>query len=115
MQISQYISIIVLFIILYLLRRNQKLSVINNMKNKKAEDKTKMIELVKRFINSECIIGVFDDTHQYIGTIKEVSNGALLIERNGEMEAINLDYVIRIRQYPRTKKGKKKAIVADLT
>ena len=32
---------------------------------------------------------------------------------DGKIEAINLDFVIRIREYPRNKKGKKKSVVLD--
>ena len=45
--------------------------------------------------------------------IKEVTEGAILIEKDGKIEAINLDFVIRIREYPRNKKGKKKSVVLD--
>ena len=72
-----------------------------------------MIELAKRFIDMECIISAFDSTDQYVGTIKEVTGGALLLERNGDLQAINMDYVICIKEYPRNKKGKKKAVVVD--
>ena len=44
---------------------------------------------------------------------KEVTEGAILIEKDGKIEAINLDFVIRIREYPRNKKGKKKSVVLD--
>ena len=43
------------------------------------------------------------------GTIDRVD----VLERNGELEAVNLDFVIRIREYPRNKKGKKKSVVVD--
>jgi hypothetical protein len=55
-------------------------------------------------LNKECIIDSFDGNHQYQGFIKEVTDGAILVEKNGKMEAINLDFVIRIREYPRKKK-----------
>ena len=70
-----------------------------------------MLELAKRFIGKDCIISAFDSNHQFDGIIKEVTDGAVLIEKDGKLEAINLDFVIRIREYPRNKKGKKKAIV----
>ncbi len=39
----------------------------------------------------------------------------MIIRKNsGEMEFINLDFVTRIREYPRKKNGKKKGIVLDL-
>ncbi|MBQ7383973.1 MAG: hypothetical protein IJV72_04190, partial [Clostridia bacterium] len=63
-----------------------------------------MIELAKRFIGKECILYSFDNGHQFTGVIKEVVDGAVLIEKNGEIEAINLDFVFRIREYPKNKK-----------
>ena len=72
-----------------------------------------MVELAKRFIDKECLVYAFDSNHQFEGVVKEVSNGAMLLEKNGCIEAINLDFVIRIREYPRTKKGKKKSVVLD--
>lgn len=73
----------------------------------------KMIELAKRFLGKECLIYAFDNNHQFDGVIKEVSNGAVLLEKDGKLEAINLDFVIRIREYPRNKNGKKKSVVID--
>ena len=72
-----------------------------------------MIELAKRFIGKECLIYSFDGNRQFQGTIKEVSDGAILIENGEAIEAINLDFVIRIREYPKNKKGKKKSVVLD--
>ena len=63
-----------------------------------------MKELAKKFIDKECIIASFDGNHQYDGIIKEVTEGAILIEKDGKIEAINLDFVIRIREYPRNEK-----------
>ena len=72
-----------------------------------------MIELAKRFIGKECIIYAFDGSHQFEGIIREVTDGAILIEKEEKLEAVNLDFVIRIREYPRNKKGEKKTLVLD--
>ena len=72
-----------------------------------------MKELAKRFIDKECIICSFDSNHQYDGVIKEVTDSAILVEKGGKLEAINLDFVIRIREFPRNKNGKKKSVVLD--
>jgi hypothetical protein len=72
-----------------------------------------MVELAKRFIDKECLIYAFDSSHQFSGIIKEVSDGAVLIEKDGKIEAINLDFVIRIREYPTNKNGKKKSVIID--
>lgn len=114
LQLSYYIPFIVLLIVLYIIYRNQKAVVARKIiKKKKTEDKTKMIELAKKFIDKECLIYAFDSNHQFEGIIKEVSDGAILIEKEGKLEAINLDFVIRIREYPRDKKGKKKTVILD--
>lgn len=111
---SYYLPIIFLFLILYVISRNQKAAVIRNViKNKNTEDKKIMVELAKRFIGKECLVYAFDSNHQFEGVIKEVSDGAILIEKDAKLEAINLDFVIRIREYPRNKNGKKKSIVID--
>ena len=77
------------------------------------EGNTEMKALAKRFIDKECLISSFDGNHQYEGIIKEVTDGAILIEKDGKNEAVNLDFVIRIREYPKNKNGKKKSVVLD--
>ena len=72
-----------------------------------------MKELAKRFIDKECVISSFDGNHQYEGVLKEVTDGAILVEKDGKIEALNLDFVIRIREYPRKKNGKKETVVLD--
>ena len=104
----------IILIILFILFRNQKAVVARKVVNKrKAEDNTEMIELAKRFIGKECLIYSFDSNHQFTGKILEVSNNAILIENGGSIDAVNLDFVIRIREYPKNKKGKKKSVVLD--
>ncbi|MDD6279559.1 MAG: DUF6897 domain-containing protein [Ruminococcus sp.] len=71
-----------------------------------------MIELAKNFIGKECLIYTFNGS-QVEGVIKDISGNALLVENKGNTEVLNLDFVIRIREYPRNKKGKKKSVVID--
>ena len=109
---SSNIFIIILLLFVILMARRQRLAVVRNVvKNKKTKDRSEMLELAKKFIGKECLISSFDGNHQFDGIIKEVSSSAILIEKDGKLEAINLDFVVRIREYPRNKKGKKKAIV----
>lgn len=112
---SSYIPIIMLLLIIFIIAlRNRRAIVARKViKKRNMEDRIKMKELAKRFIGKECIIYAFDSNHQFDGVITEVSEGALLIEKDEKAEAINLDFVIRIREYPRNKKGKKKSVVLD--
>ncbi len=71
-----------------------------------------MQELAKQFIDKECLLYTFNGS-QIEGTIKEISGNAVLIENKGSIEAVNLEFVTRIREYPRKKNGKKKSVVLD--
>ena len=114
MNSSTYLILIFLFVILYVLYRN-RLSVVARqiIKKRKVGENTEMKELAKKFIDKECVISSFDGNHQYVGTIKEVTDGAILVEKDSKSEAINLDFVIRIREYPKKKNGKKKSVILD--
>ena len=95
--IASFIPIwILLFVILPAQRRRKRTILANTILNKGLENK-KMFELAKRFIEKECIIYAFDG-NQYTGVIKEVNEGAILIEKKGNAEAINLSFVVRIRE-----------------
>lgn len=114
MNSSTYLIFILLFVIIYVMYRNRKLVVARKIiKKRKTGGNVEMKELAKKFIDKECIISSFDGNHQYDGVIKEVTDGAVLIEKGGKLEAINLDFIMRIREYPRKKNGKKKSVVLD--
>lgn len=74
-----------------------------------------MEALAKQFIGKECIIYTITSNDATIqGTIKDVSESGLLLEdAQGQLQAVNLEYVTRIREYPRNKKGKKKSVIMD--
>ena len=101
--IASFIPIwILLFVILPAQRRRRRTILANTILNKGLENK-EMFELAKRFIEKECIIYVFDG-NQYTGVIKEVNEGAILIEKKGAAEAINLSFVVKIKEIVKCKK-----------
>lgn len=108
---TSYIVIFVLLIVLFIHHRNEQVWIKKYIQRKKRKEHTEMLELAKRFIEKECIIYTFQN--QLEGVIKEINGNALLIEKKGMLEAVNLDFVVRIREYPRNKKGKKKSVVLD--
>ena len=66
----------------------------------------------RQFSGKECLIyTITSSTVQ--GTLRDVGNGGLLVEGRVSTEVVNLDYVMRIREVPRNKKGKKKSVVLD--
>lgn len=114
MEFELFFPLLLLFLILFIMRRNRQTAVAKKIiKKRKTEGKSKMNELAKRFIDKQCLIYAFDSNFQFEGVIKEVTDGAILVEKDGKIEAINLDYVIRIREYPKNKKGKRIGLVVD--
>lgn len=103
---AAYIVLIFLFIMLYIQYRNKEIWLKQFIQSKKG--KSEMLELAKRFIGCECIIYTFSS--QFSGIIKDVTDGAILIENGGAPEVVNLDFVVRIREYPKKKNGKKKPL-----
>lgn len=106
-----------LFVIIPWITRRRKLAAVRHILNQKKQNKEnrEMKELAKRFIGEECIIYTITSNDGSVqGVIKEIDDGGMVIEKKtGELEIVNLDFVTRIREYPRKKNGRKKGIVLD--
>ncbi len=96
--------------ILIITRRKNKKEYLAAKIMKKKGDNLFMFEFAKTLIGKKCIIYTFNDA-QITGVIKEVSESALLVASDSNTDIINLDFVIRIREYPRGKNGKEKSVV----
>ena len=109
-----FIAIFLPLWLLIITHQRQKKKVIATLIKKRREKKenNKMQEIAKRFIEKECLVYLYDG-NQITGTIKEITDSAALVEKKGVLEAVNLDYVTRIREYPTDKNGKKKSVVLD--
>lgn len=111
---GSYIAVLILIFVVIIPWINQKkrLAVIKHIKNKKYnKENNAMKELAKQFIGKECIIYTVTGTDSVIkGIVKEVTDGGIVVEKKDGTEAVNLEYVTRIREWPRNSKGKKKQI-----
>ncbi len=106
---------LVIFLVIIQQDRIRRITVKNIIsKNKKSRKKERLLmtEMAKRFIGKECLIYTVN-SQQLTGTVKEVSDGAVLIDNGKETEAVNADYIVRIREYPKGKNGKKKSVILD--
>lgn len=113
MNAAYFIPIFLLLLIVITNQRNERDSAVKKLISKrKREDRKEMTELAKRFIGKECLIYVLGNS-QIAGVVKEVEDGAILVENQGNTEAVNLDFIIRIREYPKNKNGKKKSVILD--
>ena len=104
-----------LFVIIPWITRRRKLAAVRHILNQKKQNKEnrEMKELAKRFIGEACIIyTITSDDGSVQGVI--IDDGGMVIEKKtGELEIVNLDFVTRIREYPRKKNGRKKGVVLD--
>ena len=110
---GNYLWILVILIVLWIRKKRRTAAVMRQILNRRKQNRETLVmkELAKQFIGEECIIyTVTSNDGSVQGVIKEIDDGGIVIERNsGEREIVNLDFVTRIRQYPRKKNGKKKA------
>ncbi len=108
-----WVAVFLTVILPMMTRRRNEAAVAKLMsKRKSKEEKIKMTELAKSFIGKECLVYMLNG-NTYSGTITEVTDGAILLEKCSVQEALNLDFVLRIREYPKNKNGKKKSVVLD--
>lgn len=112
---NYYIVWLLLFfaVILPLIAQRSRAAAIKHILNRKKHDKERitMKELANRFVGKDCIVYTIAGTDSTVkGTIKEVSDSGIIIEKPDGIEAVNLEYVTRIREWPRNAKGKKKQI-----
>ena len=113
-----YLCIAIFLIIFFCIRRKRQTAVaVWQIQTRRKQNKENIVmkELAKQFIGKECIIYTITSNDGSLqGVIKEIDDGGMIIERNsGEREIVNLDFVTRIREYPRKKNGKKKDVVLD--
>ncbi len=115
---TDYLWIVVILIIfLCIMKKRRTAAAVWQIQNRRKQNKEILVmkELAKQFIGEECMIYTITSNDGSVqGVIKEIDGGGMIIERNtGEREIINLDFVTRIRQYPKKRNGKKKSVVLD--
>lgn len=108
---NNYLILLIAVILIMLMMRRRKMqknaAILNHRRNHKNREDFKMKELAKQFVGKECLIyTVASDSDAERGVIKEITENGILLDANGNLQAINLEYVTRIREWPR-KKNKK--------
>ncbi len=102
---STFVPILLVLFVVLMEKRNREVQLRRILSKRK--EKLAMEELAKRFIGQDCIVYTFSGSN-YTGIIREVGNGAVILDNGHGNELVNLEYVIRIREYPKGKNGKRK-------
>lgn len=70
-----------------------------------------MSYMVEAFIGKDCLLNLASGGTAD-GVVKAVADGWLTLEdQDGKLQAVNMDYISRIREYPKNKNGKRKMVV----
>ena len=85
-------------------------------RRKQRKGGTFMSEALQAFVGKECVITISAVSGgTVIGTVKSVNDSWLTLEgsKSGETNMVNTDYIMRIREHPTNKRGKKRSIITD--
>ena len=114
MESAWLLLVIILICCIYLPAKRRRRYVANKLILKKKLEAKKgnmgnyMKELAERFIGKDVFIKLLDGNAD--GIIREVTdNGIVLDRKNGPM-VVNLDYVVKLYEYPHNKKGKRSTV-----
>ena len=105
-----FFPLLILLIILSLQKKETTKYLESRIGRKKGDQE--MQKLAQRFIGKEVLMNTVA-SGTYDGILKEVVDNAVVLEKDGKETVVNLDYVIRLREYPRNKNGKKKSVILD--
>ena len=109
--VIMYLSLIPLFIVLIVNRNRTKRTkkAIGKLLTKNREEIEKMLEVSKELIGKDVFIKTITED-LYNGILKEIKGKALVVEEKNEIENINIDYILSIKEYPHKPNGKRKNI-----
>ena len=107
----------ILFLVLFVLpaqraRQLRQLRIAKKNRNKRKKGVFTMNELIKNYIGKEVVIYTASSSGA-TGTVTKIEDNWIELEdKSGNKQIVNTDYISRIQEYPRNKKGKKKMVVA---
>lgn len=109
-----YMIILLVFVALYFIAQQRQLTVNLHRIRKKKRGKSEMTELIQKYIGKECLIYTCMSSSSLLkGVVLSCKDGWIEVETDGQTDIVNCEYIIRIREYPKNKKGKRKSVVLD--
>lgn len=100
---------IVIFIVLYK-QKNQNIKRI--IKKRKKRGNIDMSDVFNRYIGKDCLVYFSNGSSNVIEcNVLSVSDNWLTVKTKDGEEIINVDYIIRVKEHPTNKNGKKKSVI----
>ncbi|MBQ4626994.1 MAG: hypothetical protein IJB45_07085 [Clostridia bacterium] len=110
---SSYIPIIFLWIIIFIILRSEKNQNIRRIiKKRKKRGITDMNDIFMRYVGKDCLVYVSNTSSSVLEcNVTSVNENWLSVKTKDGDEIINIDYIIRIKEHPVNKNGKKKSVI----
>lgn len=103
MSTNAYIGIMLIVFLILMMEQQKKECVVSvRMRHKKVEG-DKMEAMAKQFVGKTCLVTIFGGS-TVKGIICEVQDHALLMDKKGTTQIINLEFVTCIEEIPQKKK-----------
>ena len=110
---SAYIPIIVIWVVLFvILKENKQHNIRRIIRKRRKRGLNDMSEVFNRYIGKDCVIYLSNSSSNVLECkVPGISENWLTIESRDGVEIINVDYIIRIKEHPVNKNGKKKSVI----
>lgn len=108
-----YIPVFILFIIIFVIfREDKKQNIRRIIKKRKKRGIVDMSDIFNKYIGKDCIVYTSNNNLSAIEcNVTGVNDNWLCIKTKDGDEVINLDYIVRVKEHPVNKNGKKKSVV----
>lgn len=104
MNTNAYFGIMLVMILIWIYeKRNKECIAAVRLRNQKVEG-DKMEAMAKQFVGKTCLVTIFGGS-TVKGILREVQEHALLLEKKGKPQIINLEFVTCIEEIPQKSKG----------
>ncbi|MBQ5316521.1 MAG: hypothetical protein J6I96_03100 [Oscillospiraceae bacterium] len=113
MQGAYFIFLLLFILILASRKKKRRMTAAAFIKNRRKKGKKIMGEILNAFIGKEVVIYTINDQSSMVsGVVESVTDNWVTVRAfdSEERQVVNLEYVMRVREYPRDKNGKRKVI-----
>lgn len=94
--------LLLIFVFAYQRDTDEKILMKRILKAKSGRGNHQVLEFAQRMIGKSCAIYLLNS--QLIGVIREVNDGAVWVEQKDGLTAVNLDFLVRIKEIPQKKR-----------
>lgn len=112
MNVSYFLLVIIPIFLLLMQRSEQRQArAVRRIIERRREGERILTRFIEKYIGKYCI--VYTMNSQVEGIIRSAEDNWVELEKDGSQQVLNADYIVRVREYPLNKRGKRKGVVLD--